>query len=162
MTRTGALAGLATTVLVCGVILLAARGLFTAPGTVYSVAQLRAGMRRQPRTWRGRTVLVRALAFPLGSQCPPANPWCTNVILTDRVPMLADTPTLIASAAPPDPLLGLLRRVPLVGGVIGGLIPDPQQVDWEQLATYRVRLSAQSFAACLAPCIGAQLEGLAH
>ncbi len=131
------------------------------PGTVYTVAQARAGIFRQPRSWVGRTVLVRARAFPLGASCPPINPWCTNVVLADGAAVLANTSTLVAMAADParpDPLLSLLGRVPLVGR----LIPQPQQVDWSHVATYRVHLSAQSFSPCLAPCMNVQLAGMAR
>ncbi len=86
------------------------------PGTVYTVAQTRVDMIRQPRSWVGRTVLVRARAFPLGTNCPPSIPWCTNVVLADGDALLTTTPTLVAMApglARPDPLLSLLRRVPL-------------------------------------------------
>jgi hypothetical protein len=133
------------------------------PAMVYTVAQARAGMMRQPRSWAGRTVLVRARAFPLGTNCPPSIPWCTNVVLADGDALLATAPTLVAMAAGParpDPLVSLLRHVPLADR----LIRQPQQVDqvdWSHIATYRVHLSAQSFSPCIAPCINVQLEGIA-
>ncbi len=135
--------------------------ILAAPGTVYTVAQARGGMIRRPRLWVGRTVLVRARAFPLGTSCPPSIPWCTNVVLADGDALLATTPTLVAMAAGParpDPFWSLLRRVPLADH----LIPRPQQVDWNHAATYRVHLSAQSFSPCLAPCMNVQLEGTAQ
>jgi len=129
------------------------------PSAVYTVAQARAGMIRQPRSWVGRTVLVRARAFPLGANCPPSIPWCTNVVLTDGDSLLSTTPTLVTMAAGParpDPLVSLLRRVPLVDR----LIAQPQQVDWSHVATYRVHLSTQSFSPCIAPCMNVQLAGM--
>lgn len=124
---------------------------------VYTVAQLRADMGRRPALWRGRAAFVQAMAYPLGTNCPPSTPWCTNVVLTDDASIGATTPTLVVMAAPPDPYTGLLRRVPL----LGRLIPDPQRVAWGQRATYRVYVSAQTFTPCLAPCLNVQLKGIA-
>ncbi len=131
-----------------------------APDTVYTVAQARGGMIRWPRLWVGRTVLVRAHAFPLGTNCPPSIPWCTNVVLADGDSPLATTHTLVAMAAGParpDPFWSLLHRVPLVDH----MIPQLQQVDWNHVATYRVHLSAQSFTPCIQPCMNIQLAGMA-
>ena len=133
-------------------------GALAAPGKVYTVAQVRAGISRDPQLWRGRTVLIRALAVPLGAMCPPSTPWCTNVVLADHDPILATTPTLDEMAPRSNPYVTLLRRLPLVDWVI----PDPQQVAWEQLATYRLHISPQTFTPCLAPCLNLQLEGIAR
>jgi len=153
------LVGVAAVALTVALLFVVETRILTAPSTVYTVAQARAGMMRQPRSWVGRTVLVRARAFPLGANCPPSIPWCTNVVLADGDALLS-TSTLVAIAAGPtrpDPLVSLLRRVPLVDR----MIRQPQQVDWSHVATYRVHLSVQSFSPCIAPCINVQLEGIA-
>ncbi len=98
------------------------------------------------------------------SACPCLPPWHElsadqSVVLVDGASLLANTPTLVAMAADaarPDPLVSQLRRVPLVDR----LIPQPQQVDWSHVATYRVHLSAQSFSPCIAPCMNVQLAGM--
>ncbi len=153
------LVGILATALTVLLLFVVETRILAVPGTVYTVAQAHAGMIRQPQLWVGRTVLVRAHAFPLGTSCPPINPWCTNVVLVDGASLLANTPTLVAMAADaarPDPLVSQLRRVPLVDR----LIPQPQQVDWSHVATYRVHLSAQSFSPCIAPCMNVQLAGM--
>jgi len=155
------LVGIPAVALAVGLLFVVETRILAAPATIYTVAQARAGMIRQPRSWVGRTVLVRARAFPLGANCPPSIPWCTNVVLADGNALLATTPTLVAMAAGParpDPLVSLLRRVPLADR----LIRQPQQVDWSHVATYRVHLSAQSFSPCIAPCMNVQLEGIAQ
>jgi hypothetical protein len=150
------LVGSAGIALATGLLFLAANRFYVSMGPVYTVAQVQIGIGRQPRSWAGRTVLVRALATPLGANCPASVPWCTNVVLSDRDPGPAATPTLVAMAAQPDPFWSLLRRVPLMDRVIA----DPQQVNWEQVATYRVHLSAQTFVPCIPPCMNIQLEGM--
>jgi hypothetical protein len=154
------LVGIAAVALTVALLFVVETRILAAPSTVYTVAQARTGMMRRPRSWVGRTVLVRARAFPLGANCPPSIPWCTNVVLADGDALLS-TSTLVAIAAGPtrpDPLVSLLRRVPLVDR----MIRQPQQVDWSHVATYRVHLSAQSFSPCIAPCMNVQLEGIAQ
>jgi hypothetical protein len=46
--------------------------------------------------------------------------------------------------AGPDPLLAMVRRVPL----LGDLLPAPQAVRWEEVATYRVELRAAPNEMC--------------
>ncbi len=154
------LVGILALALVAALLFVVETRILAAPATVYTVAQVRAGMIRQPRSWVGRTVLVRARAFPLGTGCPPSIPWCTNVVLTDSDSLLS-TSTLVAIAAGPtrpDPLVSLLRRVPLADR----MIRQPQQVDWSHVVTYRVHLSAQSFSPCIAPCMNVQLAGVSQ
>lgn len=150
--------GLAAVGLAAGLLIVIGTGLaavFAASGKVYTVAQASAAMDRNPRSWRGRTVLVRAVAVPLGGNCPPSMPWCTNIVLTDHDPVLATTPTLVVMAARSNPYVTLLRRLPFVDR----LLADPQQVEWGQRVIYRLHLSAQTFTPCLAPCLNMQLEG---
>jgi hypothetical protein len=142
--------------LVGALLFLAANRFFASTGPVYTVAQVKAAIDQRPRLWVGRTVLVQALATPLGVNCPAIVPLCTNVVLSDRDPELGATPTIVAMAAPPDPLWGFLRSVPLMDRVI----PDPQEVAWQQIATYRVHFSAQTFVTCIPPCLNIQLEGM--
>lgn len=150
------LVGVPGVALAAAVLFIGATHIFAPPDTVYTVTQVRTGMVHRPRLWLGRTVLVRALASPLGTSCPPSIPSCTNVVLADSNPILANTPTLVAIAARPDQLRSMLRRVPLVDR----MIPDPQQVDWGEFRTYRIYLSAQSFTPCIPPCMNIQLAGI--
>src|SRR5690242_11605284 len=116
------LVGIIGVALAIGLLFLSANRYFVTTGSVYTVAQVQTAIGRRPRSWAGRTVLVRAVATPLGAGCPTSVPWCTNVILSDRDPSLPDTPTLVAMAAQPDPFWSLLRQAPLMDRVI----PDPQ------------------------------------
>jgi hypothetical protein len=43
-----------------------------------------------------------------------------------------------------DPLLAVVRRVPLMGG----LLPAPQELDWGEVATYQVELRATPDGPC--------------
>jgi len=150
------LVGAAGVALAAVLFFLTANRFFVSTGPVYTVAQVQAGIGHHPRSWVGRTVLVRALATPLGASCPASVPYCTNVVLSDRDPELGSTPSLVAMAAPPDPFWSVLRAVPLMDRVI----PDPQEVAWQRVATYRVHFSAQTFVPCLPPCLNIQLEGM--
>ena len=69
------LVGILATALTVLLLFVVETRILAVPGTVYTVAQAHAGMIRQPQLWVGRTVLVRAHAFPLGTSCPPINPW---------------------------------------------------------------------------------------
>jgi hypothetical protein len=66
----------------------------------------------------------------------------------------ATSKPLLLTWAAPDPLLTLVRRLPLAGQVLS----PPQVVRWWVVATYRVRLAALPANACPAPpCFGAVL-----
>jgi hypothetical protein len=66
-----------------------------------------------------------------------------GIVLGDADPaeIVAPLPLVWAS---PNPLLGVVRRVPL----LGDLLPAPQAVIWEEVATYRVELRAMSDESC--------------
>jgi hypothetical protein len=67
--------------------------------------------------------------------------------------MMRSEPLLLTWAAP-DPLLTLVRQLPLADQVL----PPPQVVQWWVVATYRVRLAALPANSCpTAPCYGAVL-----
>jgi hypothetical protein len=102
-------------------------------GPVYTVSGLAAGLADNPRAWMGRTVLVRGVAgWP---SCPP------NASCAFAWPSLIDAGAsmgrmLPLSMGPADPLLALLRRLPLVGR----LVPGWQVLHWGRPAIYRVQV----------------------
>jgi hypothetical protein len=84
-------------------------------GPTYTVAQVQAGLRHNPRAWVGRTVLVHGglyTAFcPAGAMCP----------LRPRV--LADPDVGTTNAIPvywrfTNPIVGFLETLPLVGPLV--------------------------------------------
>jgi hypothetical protein len=126
-----------------------------AAGRVYSVAQLHAQIERDPTAWVGRTVRVRgwipgcpgilSLAGPAACQGSPP------LLADSSAPMSA--PLSVAMGAP-DPLLAVLRRVPL----LGEHVPAPQALRWEANATYRVQLRIAPDTWCRrSPCYQAVL-----
>jgi hypothetical protein len=98
--------------LASGLLVVAVSGLTAPAGPLYTVAQLRTALAANPRSWLGRTALVRALVFPLRASCPTTQSGCSALVLTDRAPGPAPAPPLIATAAPPAPLLRALRWLP--------------------------------------------------
>jgi hypothetical protein len=136
----------------------AVAGRMAAPiGDVYTVAQVKAGMAAHPAAWVGRTVLVRAIAYPRsGSSCPNANPYCDAVSLLDNATTATDASTLVVSGRPADVGWTVLRRVP----VLGPLIVPPRDPLWGQVATYRVQFVAHPYSACTLPCMGTRLVGI--
>ena len=103
-------------------------------GPVYTVAELRAGLADNPHVWLGHSVLVRGVV--LGLSCPP------NASCAFALPVLIDADAtgpgnyLPLSVGPANPLLALLRRLPLVGR----LMPGPQLLRWGRPAIYRVQV----------------------
>jgi hypothetical protein len=105
---------------------------------VYSVADLRRHLAADPRRWLGRTLLVRGEAIAVVCATEAGTPvLCAppRVILTDPYPSPAVVPLSLAPARP-DPLLTVVRHLPLVSTVL----PPPQVIHWEQVAVYRVQL----------------------
>jgi hypothetical protein len=51
---------------------------------------------------------------------------------------------LLLAWATPDPLLAVVRRVPL----LSGLLPAPEAVNWGTVATYRVQLRVMPDKPC--------------
>ncbi len=110
-----------------------------ASGHVYTVAEARALLAREPHVWTGRTVLVRALA----DDCYVTEAGAHNLQCRDPRPTLGDPDAPVIDTLPlrwEAPLLplALLRRLPL----FDSLVPAPQVIRWEMVATYRVRFEA--------------------
>ena len=128
---------------------------FPAVETVYTAAQVRAGLRHNPRAWVGHTVLIRGLlATASGASATPSVPPIAVLIDVPRLPrgvsalqlriLVYDyygitaqpTTTLLLRPAPPDPLLTLLRQIPGVKG----LLPLSERLDGGEVRVYRVVL----------------------
>jgi hypothetical protein len=119
---------------------------------VYSLAEVRAHLARDPGAWVGRIVEVRGRA--VGAHClwPAAAPdACPDPQPSSLVDPSGALPLTAGAAAP---LLAAVRRVPLLWRVL----PAPQVVDWAAPATYRVQLLAAPAADCgHPPCFRALL-----
>jgi hypothetical protein len=118
---------------------------------VYSAAAVQTGLARDPQAWVGRTVRVRSVAVAAGcfvatesdlALCAPLRPW-----LHDADPGAAPTRMPLTWAGA-DPLPTFLCRVPL----LSRLVPAPQAIQWDVVATYRVRLQALPSALCSTTC----------
>jgi hypothetical protein len=116
-------------------------------GPVYAVAAVQALLRQDPAAWAGRVVGVRGIAVTSGCATWPSpensacREWRAGMVDADRATALP-----LATGAP-NSLLALLRRLPL----LGGLLPAPQVVHWGEAATYRVELRAITDKPCGAP-----------
>jgi hypothetical protein len=132
------------------------RGTATAAGPVYTVAQVQALLAHQPRAWTSRTLLLRGVAATVGCWVYTADSLALCVpprmVLGDADPAAAVAPFPLAWAGP-DPLLALVRRVP----VLGGFVPAPQAAQPNAVTTYRVRFRAVSDEWCGATCYEAVL-----
>jgi hypothetical protein len=112
----------------------------TALGRVYTVAQVRAGLARNPQAWVGRTVLVRGTMVVVAFSCPDVGRFrCTPIQWDEIDPDVPGPHPLILSPAPTNPLLALVHRLPLVGP----LMPWPWPLR-EGPGVYRVQLRAPS------------------
>lgn len=133
---------------------------------VYTVAQTRAGLARNPRAWIGRTILVRGLVIQcrLVEGCVALPPGIPRVGLVDGIPIIEMPRVAVLSQALPlrvdeDPLRLLLRRLPLLRGIV----PAPRQLSTAQSATYRVRLIVETPCAVAnspASCVVASLTDI--
>jgi hypothetical protein len=128
----------------------------TARSPVYSVSGLRARLVRQPQQWLGRTVLVRGIA----EVCLDSYGETPDRCLAARLRLEdANRPAMVAPlllvAAPANPLVVRLRRVP----VLGRLVPAPQVLPWGIPATFRIQLRTPRSTTCdlTAPCYEALL-----
>jgi hypothetical protein len=117
-------------------------------GALYSVQEVQMGLAHDPDAWLGRTVWVRGIAAR--DSCRSLTPSLAGTTCRDWRLGLFDA----AGAAPlpltlgaPNPLLALLRRLPLAGQ----LVPPPQVVQWGAVATYRVQLRAAPAGPCASP-----------
>jgi hypothetical protein len=124
------------------------------PGPVYTVAQVQAQLARRPGAWAGRTVRVSgravacAIRFERGYlRCVGEEP---RLIDPDAGPASEPLPLVWGAR---DRLLTMVRRVPL----LGGLLPAPQAVTWGAVATYRVGLQVIPGEPCAAACYEAVL-----
>jgi hypothetical protein len=138
-----------------GVLLVVGLGIVALPSRtdrspVYTVAQVRTHLVRQPHAWRDRTLLLRGVAVVAGTCLPPSGPQLALCAPSRAVLDAADAPSsgtaLPLASAGPDPLLVLVRRLPL----LGGLLPAPQAAAWGKVATYRLQLWAIPDAVCAA------------
>jgi len=179
--RTGRRRVAATLVVVLGMALLTelvtagARRPSSLAGPVYTVAQVRAGLARQPAAWAGRTLLVHGVAVesfwgtgPTTSAghlcylppftCPLVAPNGTTVylaVIDDSVRpnhrhaffMVQNTMTLFLAVQPitPNPLIAFARRLPPLTRFLSAQGQVPGGVSH----LYRIRLwSATSIPRC--------------
>jgi hypothetical protein len=116
---------------------------------VYTVAQLRAHLHRDPAAWVGRTLWVRGRIAGCPGILPPAaqsvcREWDRYYLTDTAAPA---TEPLPVERENPDPLLAALRRLPLGGR----LLPAEQQIHWGMLTTYRVRVRVAPALVCRRP-----------
>ena len=143
-----------------------------ATSRVYTVAELRTSLMRDPGAWVGHVVLVRGTVTGCGFgrlcplvmvvRCPTPGP-CRPIGLPGML-LLVDQPTANWLRGLPVQLgtetsqLAFLRRLPLVGRVV----PPPQVVRWGIPAVYRVQLQPANRSVCgSSPCYEAVLEDAA-
>ena len=105
---------------------------------VYTVAQVRAGLARNPRAWVGRTVLVHGTLVVMAFACPDVGGFkCTPIQWEELDPDAPGPQPLILAPASASPLLTFLQRLPLVGSSM----PWAQSLR-EGPGVYRVQLRA--------------------
>jgi hypothetical protein len=97
-------------------------------GPVYTVAQVHAQLKRQPGAWMNRPLLLRGVADVAAcvARATDAPLLCAppRAILGDAGPPAASA-TLPLAWAGRNPLLAVVRRVPL----LGGLRPKPASME---------------------------------
>ena len=143
---------------------------FAPTGPVYAVATVRAGLRQHPRIWIGRTVLVRgtvAGALSWGTpgysaSAQPMNPLYPPPGLNIRIRLVPSGTGVPArmwigpdvwvsphlAPYPSGPIVGALRRIPLVAGLFPAL---PQ---WDSLLG-----TSSVFRLTLLPLHGTRCQG---
>jgi hypothetical protein len=135
--------------LLAAVLTVAALGSRQELGPAYSVKALQMNLQQAPRRWVGRTVRVRGVAWP-------CREWAYGPCLR-RTPYLASygaDPGLALARQPANPLLAVVRALPL----IGSLVLPRQILHWGVLASYRVQIRAVPAASCSYwPCYEALL-----
>lgn len=121
------------------------------PGRVYGVAEVSAGLAQHPEPWVGTTVWVQGILVGARQQQSARGAWeiVAPPHLVDPVdPALAvpftGTRDLPVSWSTAPPLWTWLRRLPL----LGNMVPQPPVLQWDRLATYRVRLRVVPGRAC--------------
>ncbi len=146
------MAAIAGLMLLFGLLFAFGNQLLSPPQRTYSVAEVQAGLRRDPRAWMGRTVLVQGATQDINQYFPHGNgsPQHLRVLLTPRplppnpnayaVRGGAGTALWAEPRIPRHPfnvLARLLRGLPLVGGVL----PVREQVlRLGQSAVYRLTI----------------------
>jgi hypothetical protein len=115
-----------------------------ASGPVYTIGDLNQRIAGNARAWMGRTVRVEGMAVSYRTRSGPFT-WQQHFILVDaRTPYSTDRlPLAIGSS---NPILTLVRRIPVIGGLAGGA-PELQT---GVPAVYRVQLQALPTAFCAA------------
>jgi hypothetical protein len=114
---------------------------------VYPVAAVQAGLARDPAAWLGRAVRVRGVAVLCVSSDSQSDPSLCSHGSTYLLDAAEANQVLPLAWAGSDPLLAVVRRVPL----LGGLLPAPQVVHWAAVATYHVALRAVPGERCGVP-----------
>jgi hypothetical protein len=118
--------------------------------TEYSVTQVEAQLASHPRAWTDRTLLLRGVVVATGCFAQTADKAASCVpqrmTLDDADPTASGAPLPLALAGP-NPLLTIVRRIPL----LGSFVPASQVVHWDVAATYRVQLRATVEALCGGP-----------
>jgi hypothetical protein len=106
------------------------------PGTLTGIAQVQAGLLRDPNRWLGRDLWVRGIGMACitylngsGSPCVTPQP----SLLDPASPSLAPLPITAAAASP---ALRLLRGLPL----LGTRVPAAPTLQFGVLATYHIRI----------------------
>jgi hypothetical protein len=150
-----AVLGCVAAVIACGAMCRAIATGRSAADPVYTVAALQAKVARHPTAWRGRTVLLRAVAVACVPMfgIAPDEPLCLPAGPIDPGPPYPRV-WLPLTVGAPNPLLAVLRRLPLAGP----LVPAPQALPWGAVSTFHVQLRAAPSDACSSPpCYAALL-----
>jgi len=131
--------------------------------TVYTVAQVRAGLAHNPGAWIGHTVLVRGVIMRClrVEGCDAIPQGIPRVGLVDGIPIIEMPRATVLSQSLPllferDPLRAFLRRMPLPRG----LVPPPRRLDLTGADTYAIRLvtlTPCAVANSRLPCVAASL-----
>lgn len=102
---------------------------------VYTVESLQRAAARDPADWLGRTVLVRGQAVTYLTWSAPDSV-VHRMDLVDPPPARHYMVRVALEWGHPDPLLALLRRLP----VVGRWAPQPQRLYWDRKAIYRLQI----------------------
>jgi len=114
---------------------------------VYTLADVRRGLNREPAAWLRTPVLLRAMATSRFTRsCPLGLASCLV-----STPLLVDPGTQSARGGlalewgAAYPMAAALRRLP----VLGLLVPLPQRPQWDRAAIYRVQIRRPSSRRCV-------------